>query len=253
MDQTDTPGDSNGPDLTPVTPVTQPAPLNNARILKVIPDYQTVRDPKQAVAPMTAREKWALGLREVVDPFNIANAALTAAFSQHGNQTPSYGEGWANYGKRFGAAVADFGSQSFLSAGLFSTVLHQDPRYFRKGPGAKIPSRILYSASRLFICRDDLGRSVFNASNLLGMSTGIALSNLYYPSASRTGSVMAGRLETSMLGGLTGNLLSEFWPDLQRKFFRRKARIVAAPNGNTVSAPTKSPVTSSYGSVPESK
>src|SRR5262252_8285539 len=100
---------------------------------------------------------------------------MTAAFSQRDNQTPRYGEGWENYGKRFGAAAADFGTQSLLSAGVFATLLHQDPRYFRKGPSAGIPSRIVYAATRLFICRDDAGKSVFNASNLLGMSTGIAL------------------------------------------------------------------------------
>jgi hypothetical protein len=77
---------------------------------------------------------------------------------------------------------------------------------------------------RLFVCRSDEGRTVFNAANFLGMSTGIAVSNLYYPSASRNGKVMAGRVETSMLGGVTGNLLSEFWPDLQRKLLRKNHR-----------------------------
>jgi hypothetical protein len=56
------------------------------------------------------------------------------------------------------------------------------------------------------------------------MSLGIAASNVYYPSASRTGTVMAGRIETSMFGGVMGNLMSEFWPDLQKKFFRKKTK-----------------------------
>jgi hypothetical protein len=76
----------------------------------------------------------------------------------------------------------------------------------------------------LFVCRNDAGRPTFNSSNLLGMGMGIAASNLYYPSASRTGTVMMGRVETSLFGGLTGNLLSEFWPDLQRKLFRKKSK-----------------------------
>jgi hypothetical protein len=205
---------------TPPAPVA--VPLNEARILKVIPDYQTVEDSSGPVAPMTARQKWNLGLRETVDPFNIATAAMTAAFSQRGNQTPKYGEGWPDYGRRFGAAIGDFGTQSFLSAGVFSTLLHEDPRYFREGPTNRVARRVMYSASRLLVCRNDAGRPVFNAAGLLGMSAGIAASNLYYPSASRTGAIMAGRVETSMFGGLTGNLMSEFWPDIQRKFFRRR-------------------------------
>jgi hypothetical protein len=56
------------------------------------------------------------------------------------------------------------------------------------------------------------------------MMTGIASSNLYYPSASVRGSVMACRLNTSLLGSVTGNLTSEFWPDLQKKFLHHHRR-----------------------------
>ena len=215
------PSDSATSDGAPILPAPAAVPFNEERILKVIPDYQTVEDSSKPVAPMTAAEKWKLGWKETVDPFNLANAAMTAAFSQHDNQTPKYGQGWANYGRRYGAAVADFGTQNFFSAGLFATVLRQDPRYFRKGPVSGVMPRVWYSMTRLLVCRNDAGRSVFNASNLLGMSLGIAASNAYYPSSSRTGTVMAGRVETSLFGGLMGNLMSEFWPDVQRKVFHK--------------------------------
>jgi hypothetical protein len=208
----------------PILPAPVNVPFNEERILKVIPDYQTVEDSSVPVAPLTSRQKWVLGWKETIDPFNIGSAAMTAAFSQHDNQTPKYGEGWANYGKRFGAAIGDFGTQNFFSAGVFANLLHQDPRYFRKGPVEGIIPRVWYSLTRLMVCRDDRGRSVFNSSNVLGMSTGIVASNLYYPSASRTGTVMAGRLETSFFGGVMGNLMSEFWPDVQRKFFTKKPK-----------------------------
>jgi hypothetical protein len=211
-------------EVTPVLPAPVSVPLNEERIFKVIPDYQTVQDTSHPVAPLTAKQKWDLAWREATDPFNIGSAAMTAAFSQHDNQTPKYGEGWPNYGRRFGAAIADSGTQSVFSAGVFATLLHQDPRYFRKGPGAGVLSRTWYSVTRLFVCRSDSGRAAFNGSNLLGMAAGIAVSNAYYPSASRTGAVMAGRVETSLFGGLTGNLLSEFWPDIQRKLFHRKPK-----------------------------
>jgi len=209
---------------TPVIPAPIAVPLNDQRIALVIPDYQTVEDSSVPVAPMTTSEKWRLGWKETVDPFNIATAAMTAAFSQRGNQTPRYGEGWPNYGRRFGAAVADFGTQNLFSAGLFAVLTHQDPRYFRKGPSTKVLPRVWYSITRLAICRNDSGHDTLNTSNFLGMGLGIAASNVYYPSASRTGTIMAGRIETSMFGGVTGNLMSEFWPDIERKFFRKKSK-----------------------------
>lgn len=217
--------------LTPDPIILAPAPaplpkpaLNQQRIMGVLPDYLTVRDTTKPVAPLTSKEKWALVEQETVDPVNIATAFVTAAQSQRGNQTPSYGEGYANFGRRFGAALADFGTQNFFSAGLLAHVLHQDPRYFRRGPQSKILPRIVYSLSRLVVARQDSGRAAFNASGIGGMMMGIAASNLYYPAASVKGSVMVGRISTSMMGGAIGNLVSEFWPDLQQKFFKKHFR-----------------------------
>jgi hypothetical protein len=206
-------------------PAPAPSPFNQERILGVMPDYQTVRESSAAVRPLTPKQKWELAYRETVDPFNIASAAMASAFSQAGNQTPRYGEGGAAFGMRLGAALADFGTQNFFSAGLLATVLHQDPRYYRMGPGHSLLRRVLYSVGRLAITRQDSGATAFNASGIFGMALGIAASNAYYPSASVRGSVMAGRIQTSLFGGAIGNLTSEFWPDFEKRFFRRKPRI----------------------------
>lgn len=208
-----------------IHPMPVVVPLNEERILKVIPDYQTVENSHQAIAPMTAGEKWRLAWREVIDPFNIASAAMGAGFSQAGNETPKYGEGGAALAKRFGAAIGDFGSQNFLAAGVFACMLHQDPRYFRAGPPSGFVSRVGYSLSRIVVTRQDSGANAFNASNILGMAVGIGASNLYYPSASRAGTVMTGRIATSLLGDVMGNLMSEFWPDVQKKLFHKKSKI----------------------------
>jgi hypothetical protein len=197
-------------------------PLNEQRILGVIPDYQTVRDPSHAVAPMTAKQKWHLAWKETVDPFNIATSAFSAALSQADGETPKYGRGEVAYIERFGAAIADLGTQEVFSDGVLAPLLHQDPRYFRKGPSSKFAARVAYSLSRIFVTRQDSGGEAFNASGLFGMMLGIATSNAYYPAASRTGSVMISRVGTSLLGGVVGNLMSEFWPDVQSRFFRRK-------------------------------
>ena len=191
----------------------------------MIPNYQTVSDPTLPYTPLTPKQKWGLFMKETLDPFNIANAGFGSAFSQAGNQTPKYGHGAAAFGMRYGAALADLGTQNFFSAGVLATVLHQDPRYFRKGPEAGFVRRVRYSISRLVVTRQDSGRSAFNASGIFGMTLGIAASNLYYPTASMRGDVMVGRLTTSLTGGMIGNLMSEFWPDIQKKFLHRKRRV----------------------------
>jgi hypothetical protein len=195
--------------------------FNDQKILGVLPDYQTVTDPGHRALPLTRKQKWSLVWKETVDPFNIVSAAMGAGMSQAGNQTPKYGNGASAFGQRFGAALADFGTQNLFSAGLLASVLHQDPRYFRRGPGYSVHSRIAYALSRIVVTRQDSGKAAFNVSGIGGMLLGIGASNLYYPSASVHGSVMLGRLHTSLMGGITGNLLSEFWPDLQRKFLHK--------------------------------
>jgi hypothetical protein len=214
-----TPNDpSNDPSNDPATVV----PLNETRIMGVIPDYQTVPPVSGPVAPLTVKQKWALAFRETVDPFNFASAALGAGFSQEGNQTPKYGEGGAAYGERYGAALADLATQNVFSAGVLASLLHQDPRYYRKGPESPFFKRLAYAVSRVVITRNDSGSAVFNASGICGMAMGIAASNLYYPSASVGADVMADRVLTSVTGGVIGNLMSEFWPDVQKKLFQNK-------------------------------
>jgi hypothetical protein len=207
-----------------VQPAPVSIPLNKDRIMKIIPNYQTVEDSRQNVAPMTAKEKWRLAWKSVTDPFNIGSAALGAAWSEATGATPKYGNGGEALAKRFGASIGDFSSQTFLSMGVFATVLHQDPRYFRKGPRARFLVRVADSLKQVVVTRQDSGAKTFNASNMLGLAAGIGVSNLYYPSASRTGNVMLGRVVTSLSADGMGNLMAEFWPDVRSKLFHKKPK-----------------------------
>jgi hypothetical protein len=80
------------------------------------------------------------------------------------------------------------------------------------------------SLKQVVVARQDSGAKTFNASNILGMATGIALSNVYYPPANRTVTVVRSRVLTSLSGDAVGNLMSEFWPDIRKKFFRKSAK-----------------------------
>jgi hypothetical protein len=203
-------------------PAEQPADKSEDRILGVIPNYQTVNDSTVPVAPLTPKQKWSLALRETMDPFNIANAAVGSGFSQMGNQTPKYGEGGQAFALRFAAAWGDLATQNFFSGGLLATVLHQDPRYYRRGPQSGVLKRIAYSVSRVVVTRTDSGHGTFNSSGVFGMAMGIAASNVYYPAQSVRGEVMVARLSTSVTSSIIGNLTAEFWPDIQKKFFHKR-------------------------------
>jgi len=194
-----------------------PEDASDDRILKIIPNYQTVNEPTPATPPLTPRQKFKLFVRESTDPFNIASAALGAAISQGHASDPKYGVGASAYGQRLGAALADETSQQFFSDAVLASWWHQDPRYFRKGTGSVL-ARSFYAVSRVFVCRMDSGRSAGNWSNLAGTALGIGLSNVYYPRSSITFSENGSRFITSLSASAFGNLLPEFWPDIRRKF-----------------------------------
>lgn len=216
MAQANADGEPGG---SPIAP-----PINGKRIFGILPDYQTVRDPHAIVLPLTVKEKWTLLAKTTIDPFNIASAVLGAGISHMGGETPKYGYGKGAFGQRMGAAVADMTTQNLFSVGVLACVLHQDPRYYRKGPEYGILKRTGYSISRLVVTRTDAGKNTFNSSGIFGMALGIGASNLYYPSASANTGVMLGRLNTSLSSGVIGNLMSEFWPDVQKKFFHKRHR-----------------------------
>ena len=218
---------------TPAEPARTPSPdaaastddsVSNDRILGVIPNYLTVEDPTQKIQPLTAKQKFRLFAKETFDPFMGASAAAGAALSQVDNDNPKYGVGAGPYAERFGAAVADITTQNFFQDAVLASLLHEDPRYFRRGPEFGVWYRVGYALSRVVVTRTDAGKSRFNYSGVLGMSAGIALSNAYYPDSSVSGGEVGYRFGTSMVASALSNLLPEFWPDIHQKFFHHKPR-----------------------------
>jgi hypothetical protein len=192
------------------------------RIFGVIPGYFAVEDPQKKVAPLTVKQKFELFAKETLDPFTFGSAAAGAAISQINNDNPKYGHGAGPYAERFGAAMADVTTQNFFSDAVLASLLHEDPRYFRRGPEYGLWSRVGYALSRVVVTRTDRGTDRFNFSGIIGMSLGIGLSNAYYPDSSVNGQEVASRFGTSLLASALSNILPEFWPDVQQKFFRHK-------------------------------
>jgi len=195
------------------------------RILGIIPNYQTVSDPALPYVPLRVSQKWLLFVKETVDPYTFASAAAGAGLSQWGNGDPKYGPGFKPWLQRYGAAMADVTTQNFFSDAVLASAFHEDPRYFRKGPGSSVPHRVAYAISRVVVTRrdsgPDIGKDVFNCSGIVGMAMGIGLSNAYYPVGSRNGGEMGSRVATSLAASALGNLLPEFWPDIKSQWARR--------------------------------
>jgi hypothetical protein len=192
------------------------------RIFGVLPNYRTVEDTGE-VAPISARQKFTIAAKDSFDyPVYMLSGAF-AGLSQIENQNPSFGQGLKGYAKRYGCAYGDQMLGNIMTEGLLPSVLHEDPRYFRRGTGGKW-ERARYALTRVFVLRTDSGGSRFNTSEWLGNSIAVAVSNAYYPDT-RHASDNLQKLGMQVGTDAVSNVLKEFWPDVKRRFIRRSQTV----------------------------
>jgi hypothetical protein len=193
------------------------------RIFWIIPNFMTYNDQPENQGPLTAKQKYSIAWHQFWDLSAHIGNVIQAGISQAANGLPHYGQGWGPFGERYAAQEGDQFSGSMLIYGVLPSVLHDDPRYFRRGRGTAW-SRIAYAASRVVICRTDSGKNTFNIPSVFGQLGQASISAYtYYPEQDRRfGGVLAGW--TINQGYNIGwNQLKEFTPDLGA-FLRRHSK-----------------------------
>ena len=195
------------------------APGQDKRIFGVLPNYRTA----EGSAPyrhLTIRQKFWIASKDTLDYPSYGLAGFFAGISQLDNSNPSFGQGMQGYAKRYAAGVADQDLGNFMTEAIIPSLLHEDPRYFRKARGS-FKSRLGYAATRVLITRTDAGGSRFNFSEFSGNGTVAALGNLYYPD-DKGFSPTIQRMFTQIGTDAISGILKEFWPDIKRKLVHKR-------------------------------
>jgi hypothetical protein len=167
---------------------------------------------------MTADQKYAFALHQAFDPSTHVVNAFRSALVQAANGQPHFGQGWGAYEKRFAAGELDQITGSTLIYGFLPTVLHEDPRYFRRGSGSAM-ARAWYALNRTFITRNDNGTAAFNTSETLGQLISCGISTSYYPARDRSLRSVSANWAVDLGTNSIFNQFSEFYPDLKRHIF----------------------------------
>ena len=162
-----------------------PRPLVHKRSLLIFPGYDTVGNPDVPIPPLTPGQKWQTFVGRSFDFSMPVDAAMFAGLSQAVNYSPHYGTEEISYVQRWGAYSGSLVSSAFFGDFLLPVVLHQDPRYLRKGHGS-VPGRLWYAVSREVVTHRDDGSETFNSSGLLGFALSTMVSDAYYPRSSIT-------------------------------------------------------------------
>jgi hypothetical protein len=188
---------------------------NSKRIFWIIPNFRTSPTLLE-YKPITPGEKFKIARQDSFDRGTVALALLFAGEAQLNNSNRSFGQGVEGYAHYFGTAYGDFVIGNYMTEGVYPTILHQDPRYFRRGRGSFV-SRLGYSAGQIFLTHGDSGHTQFNFSEIAGNSTAVAISMAYYPENRNAGDA-ASKLGVQLGVDMVANILKEFAPDLGHKF-----------------------------------
>ncbi len=192
-----------------IDPALPPAPLTHTRTLLLFPGVDTVKDPNAVLPPLTKKQKFEIFWQRTFDVSLPVEAFLFAEGTNAVNYSPHYGTDEVALAKRFGAYAGSIAGSSFFTDGVFPSIFHQDPRYFRKGHGS-VPSRIWYAIESEFVTRGDNGNMQFNISGVLGFGFSTALTNAWYPRNSITLTDTLQRFGAKIALSGVINLLREF-------------------------------------------
>lgn len=194
--------------------------LENKILDLVSPNRLVIEGRDTKVAPLSSAQKFRQVGRNFVNPFTFAGIAIESGFDQAIDVHHAYGPGGKGYLKRYGANLADVASAQFFGIGVYPSIFHTDPRYYRMGNGG-LRARALYSVTRVLVTRTDSGRERFNAPEILGSATSSAISRIYYPNDERNFGDFAYSMGSRVAFDAAYNLAKEFWPDVRTRLFGR--------------------------------
>ncbi len=190
------------------------------RILGIIPNFRAVSADVK-LPPQSVKEKFMTATKDSFDYSTIFLPAVLAGYSQLTNATPEFHQGAAGYARYFWHSYVDQTSENYFVEFIGPVIFKQDSRYYTLGKGG-FRKRAIYSLTRAVITRNDEGKNVFNASEVLGAGAAAGVSNLYYPSRERTFGNTAGKWGQSVGIDAATFMFKEFWPDINHHLFHAK-------------------------------
>lgn len=200
----------------------KPVPQKDDRLFYVLPNNLTVED-EALVPPLTTKGKFTLVAKNAFDPAIFPFVGFIALVGQGSNSEPSFGQGAAGYGKRYGVAFGDSTVGSFMTGAIFPSLFRQDPRYYQLVNGG-LKRRAIYSVGRIFITRADSGHNEFNSAEVVGNLVAAGVSNIYHPAQDRSLANTMSEWGTGTMWDAMANLAEEFWPDVHRFMKQRFSR-----------------------------
>jgi len=166
---------------------------------------------------LEVKAKFLLFVGDTTDPITFLSAAFNAGISQAQDTDPSYGQGAAGYGRRFGYNVIDQAQGNFFGDFLYPVIFSEDPRYYRMGAGSA-KRRFLHAVEHSVVAYNVDGTRMPNYSLWFAATSSMLLSNVYHPDHRRGVEPAVEAVSSGIGEGIGFDVLREFWPEIARKF-----------------------------------
>jgi hypothetical protein len=197
------------------------------RILGIMPNFRTVSGGSKPHPP-----GWKYNLtvanHQALDYSTFVFLGLTSLTAEGMDAHPSLGKGVGGYWAYTWRGFLDKSDNTYLSAWLLASALHQDTRFYALGSPHRIVTRELYVISRQAVSRTYGGRDTPAIATLGGKVLTQVISRYYYPTSATSFSVLATKFGYSVMRDVGFSTIREFYPDIAAHYIRKhRAKVLA--------------------------
>ncbi len=214
------PVDANG---TPI-PLERQEPT---RILGFMPNFRSVSGGAKPHPPGW-KYNFTVATHQATDYSSFIFLGLTSFMAEGIDEHPALGKGAGGFYAYTWRGFLDKTDNTYLSAWLLASSLHEDTRYYALGAGHSIFIRELYVISRQAVAKTYGGRETPNIAGLGAKVLAQVVSRTYYPSSATTFPVLAEKFGYSVMRDVIFSSIREFYPDAAAHFIRKHREKMAA-------------------------
>jgi hypothetical protein len=196
------------------------------RILGFMPNFRSVSSGSKPHPPGW-KYNFSVATHQATDYSSFVFLGITSLTAEGMDQHPALGKGvggaWAYSWRGF----LDKTDNTYLSAWLLASALHEDTRFYALGNRHNIAVRELYVISRQGVAKTYGGRQTPNIAGLGAKVLTQVVSREYYPSSATTFSALATKFAYSAMRDVAITSIREFYPDAAAHFIRKHQQKVA--------------------------
>ena len=208
---------------TEVDAAGNPIPLEHQqpkRILGFMPNFRSVSSGAKP-HPLGWKYNFSVATHQATDYSSFIFLGLTSLTAEGMNEHSALGKGVGGFYAYTWRGFLDKSDNTYLSAWLLPSLLHEDTRFYALGSGHSIPIRALYVISRQAVAKTYGGRQTPNFAGLGGKVLAQVVSRTYYPPSATSFAVLASKFGYSVMRDVIFSSIREFYPDAAAHFIRK--------------------------------